>query len=531
MHDTLATLNPTMATGNNNKRPLPDEAQMSEHQPAESKRRHSGCGQISSGQEESLALKSILAEDADDATAISSFFEATWQVEPRVYRQCKAEDADGPLRRAVDLGWDGLATLLERSRGRFSNINNNEDASTAAAAAGTLDPPLFFRNQIPVQISEVQSTYNCSPFAAYLDGCSVVLNHADQLCPRLAALCEDLQRSFPFCYCNAYLTPPGAQAVPPHADDRDVFVIQLLGEKVWTVYKNVPILYPYPHEQVGKGGLNVPSQVLEGATAIQTTLRQGDVLYMPRGYVHEARTESNQPSFHATVAIATHDWTLAGNMSEIISRTLASNRDMRLAVDRHIGKTSAVSNPNAGNFRCNLSSLQVQVDSALDEIRKKVTAEQIAMQLEVKYEAHRKMCHGARMALMRDDQTNQNARKGSNETVVGPKASQRVFMETIVRAATDEERASVKPPPCPHGAAGAASDRGLTVREETSLPLMAVVQGLKEDRSIEVKVSGLRSFFDQSNIDESSRDMVCNLSMLSFIRAAVELGALAVVDR
>ena len=507
-----------------NKRPLSDDALISEQSVAFKKRDSDPTSnEISSC--ESRALQSILAGDDADArdTTISSFFDATWQTEPRLYRRNKVENSDCPLMSAISLGWDGLASLLERSRSRFANINDDDEVPTA----GTLDPPLFFRNQTPVQFPEVQSMYNCNPFAAYLDGCSVVLNHADHLCPRLAALCEDLQLSFPQCYCNGYLTPPGAQAVSAHADDRDVFVIQLLGEKVWKVYNNVPIPYPYPKEQVGKFGLGVPDEVLKGPTAIETTLRQGDVLYMPRGFVHEARTESKQPSFHATVAIATHDWTLAGNMTEMISRTLMSNVKLRLAVDRRFGNPNNSSSCDTASSGCDLSSLQAQIDSAMDDIRKKVTAEQIVRRLEVKYSAQRRLA-GTRMALIRDE-TNEN--KYDPNAVVGPEASQRVLMETIVRAATDEERASVRPPPRPAGeATTAASDRGLTVRKETSQSLMTIVQRLKQDRSLKVKVSELRSLFDRSDIDESNADMVCALSILSFVRAAVELGAIAVVD-
>ena len=288
-----------------------------------------------------------------------------------------------------------------------------------------------------------------------------------------------------------------------------------------------PNSLPLSKEQVGKFGLGVPEEVLEGPTAIETTLRQGDVLYMPRGFVHEARTESNQPSFHATVAIATHDWTLAGNMTEMISRTLMSNVKLRLAVDRRFGNPNNASSCDTASSGYDLSSLQAQIDSAMDEIRKTVTAEQIVRQLEVKYSAQRRLA-GTRMTLIRDE-TNEN--KCDPNAVVGPEASQRVLMETIVRAATDEERASVRPPPRPAGeATTAASDRGLTVREETSQSLMSIVQRLKQDRSLKVKVSQLRSLLNHSEIDESNADMVCALSILSFVRAAVELGAIAVVD-
>jgi hypothetical protein len=69
--------------------------------------------------------------------------------------------------------------------------------------------------------------------------------------------------------------------------------------------------YPYPTEQVGKADLKVPTQVLNGPTVYDTVLEPGNVLYMPRGYVHEAHT-LDECSFHVTIAMPTHDWTLAG---------------------------------------------------------------------------------------------------------------------------------------------------------------------------------------------------------------------------
>ena len=46
------------------------------------------------------------------------------------------------------------------------------------------------------------------------------------------------------------------------------------------------------------------------ARAVETTLKRGDVLYVPRGFVHAA-TCGEEPSLHATVAVATYDWTWA----------------------------------------------------------------------------------------------------------------------------------------------------------------------------------------------------------------------------
>lgn len=64
-----------------------------------------------------------------------------------------------------------------------------------------------------------------------------------------------------------------------------------------------------PNEQVGKADKPVPSDATSPERVlVNTTLHQGDVLYIPRGFVHEARTSNDAPSFHLTVALATHDW-------------------------------------------------------------------------------------------------------------------------------------------------------------------------------------------------------------------------------
>jgi ribosomal protein L16 Arg81 hydroxylase len=119
--------------------------------------------------------------------------------------------------------------------------------------------------------------------AAVLNGCSCVVNHADQSSPWIAAVCQDLQLSLPYTYANAYVTPAHSQAVAALADDRDVLVVQIVGSKQWKVYKTVAIPFPNPHEQVGKQDtLPVPNTVLNGPMLYDTILVPGDVLHLPR---------------------------------------------------------------------------------------------------------------------------------------------------------------------------------------------------------------------------------------------------------
>jgi hypothetical protein len=147
-----------------------------------------------------------------------------------------------------------------------------------------------------------------TPFFAYAHDCSVVVNRADRFSRVIHALCKRLEDAFPFVFCNVYLTPAGAQTVRAHSDDREVLAIQILGEKQWTVYGNPPTLNPYKAEEVGKG-IAVDTSTLP--VLVDEVVRTGDVLYVPRGWVHEARAPQECTSMHLTMAIQTSDWDVA----------------------------------------------------------------------------------------------------------------------------------------------------------------------------------------------------------------------------
>lgn len=140
---------------------------------------------------------------------------------------------------------------------------------------------------------------------AYLDGASLIVNQADRYHPMLFALCRVLaQRHFYHVFSVVYLTPPNSQAVRLHNDDQDVFLLQVWGTKKWTI-RNAPTLLPYTEEMLGKGS-PVP-QELVGEPTMQFTMQPHDVLYIPRGFLHEAET-SEFPSLHVTVTMPTSDY-------------------------------------------------------------------------------------------------------------------------------------------------------------------------------------------------------------------------------
>ena len=274
-------------------------------------------------------------------------------------------------------------------------------------------------------------------------------------------------------------------------------VLQLVGSKEWKVYETVPIPYPYPGEEVGKDGNPIPQQVLDGRLCIDATLQPGDVLYMPRGFVHQARSPTNALSFHITIALATHDWSLAGIISSETTRIMKQMVNFRPSILPVFDK----------------ESLQKQVDTALTMMREQITAESIIHNLNVRLESHNQRAFTKRMNLI------QNARfppqTSQSKSVVGPEAARNVTYTSTIRASTQEERASV--------AATSESPLGLNVREEIGDSVMAIITALKSNPTSHCKIIHL------SEILQSPNPQLCDLSLLCLAKRGIELGALAVV--
>ena len=91
---------------------------------------------------------------------------------------------------------------------------------------------------------------------------------------------------------NAYVTPKSSQGLAPHWDDVNVIVIQTKGVKNWDVW-------------ACQQRPNVPSGDMDGDALGDPTwqifMRPGDVLYLPRGFIHRAIAE-DEDTGHLTLS-------------------------------------------------------------------------------------------------------------------------------------------------------------------------------------------------------------------------------------
>jgi ribosomal protein L16 Arg81 hydroxylase len=117
---------------------------------------------------------------------------------------------------------------------------------------------------------------------AWHAGKTLVFNALHRFWEPLGHVCHQLEMSLhQQVQTNVYMTPPGAKGFRPHVDTHDVFVVQAGGKKRWRVYGN-PVPLPYRDET----HQHRDSSDELGKPIIDTVLECGDVLYIPRGWVH-----------------------------------------------------------------------------------------------------------------------------------------------------------------------------------------------------------------------------------------------------
>ncbi|MFL6127793.1 MAG: cupin domain-containing protein [Mycobacteriales bacterium] len=135
----------------------------------------------------------------------------------------------------------------------------------------------------------------------FLDGSTLVLQGLHRTWPPLVDLGGRLAAELGHpVQVNAYVTPPQNKGFGAHFDVHDVFVLQVAGEKRWTVHEPV---HPAPlREQEWTRYRAAVQQRAAGEPAIDTVLRPGDALYLPRGWLHSAEALGDV-AVHLTVGI------------------------------------------------------------------------------------------------------------------------------------------------------------------------------------------------------------------------------------
>jgi len=98
---------------------------------------------------------------------------------------------------------------------------------------------------------------------------------------------------------NIFVTPPHSKGFTAHYDDHSFFIFQIDGTKIWTLYDEHTTL-PLPEFRKTASSPNL-------ANPKEVVLNSGDLLYVPKGVYHEART-NDTTSTHITLGIFPFTW-------------------------------------------------------------------------------------------------------------------------------------------------------------------------------------------------------------------------------
>ncbi|MGW0433534.1 cupin domain-containing protein [Micromonospora sp. NPDC003197] len=135
----------------------------------------------------------------------------------------------------------------------------------------------------------------------YAGGATLVLQGLHRIWPPLIDFARQLgvELGQPL-QVNAYLTPAGNQGFATHYDTHDVFVLQVDGRKHWRIHE--PVLTDPLERQPWGGRADEVAAVADGPPALDVVLAPGDVLYLPRGWLHSAQAQEER-SLHLTVGV------------------------------------------------------------------------------------------------------------------------------------------------------------------------------------------------------------------------------------
>ncbi len=204
------------------------------------------------------------------------------------------------VQRQDDHYYQGLMT--KRDIEDIISISDARYPAIRLAKDGSYYPPHLYTKDVTIGDLSFHGVPDIDKISAeYGKGATVALPALHRTFEPLSALCARLEEQLDHAFhANVYVTPGKAAGFPPHYDTHDILVLQIAGKKRWLIDQPSINL---PH---GSQGFK-PQGFIPGPRLAQIELTAGDLLYLPRGYVHSTIT-SDSYSAHVTIGINVYTW-------------------------------------------------------------------------------------------------------------------------------------------------------------------------------------------------------------------------------
>lgn len=193
----------------------------------------------------------------------------------------------------------------------LDHVANYAEADVGAVRAVRGIPQVF-------NVDRTRNTPNVHTlYRAWHEGYTIGAKFLHRYWPPLVRFCQHLEDALHHqAGVNLYFSPPHAQGFGHHRDAHDVFIVQSHGHKRWQIYA--------PPQPLSTTSAYCPEPQTLGPPVLDCELRQGEGLYIPRGFPHVA-VSTDSASLHLTVAV--QPTTHADLLRAVIERL--GDRDVR----------------------------------------------------------------------------------------------------------------------------------------------------------------------------------------------------------
>uniref|UniRef100_A0A1I8C2U1 Bifunctional lysine-specific demethylase and histidyl-hydroxylase n=1 Tax=Meloidogyne hapla TaxID=6305 RepID=A0A1I8C2U1_MELHA len=249
--------------------------------------------------------------------------------------------------------------VLKRStNGYFDGFFNTEDFNNMLK-----DNYLLYGKDVNVAsyVSGVRHTHNplkeqlqrvtiANALQHFQNGRSLQCVHPQVFNDKIWYSCDLLQEVFcSLVGANNYLTPAKSAGFAPHFHEIDVFMLQTEGRKHWKIYA--------PESLEDSNDTFKDSDFTDLLPVFDGWLDQGDVLYVPRGFIHQANTGPEQHSHHVTISVC-HKSSFAQffqqSANEYIHMLTDKSKYLRGALPPHLfdmGGMASIAYPNKDSLK------------------------------------------------------------------------------------------------------------------------------------------------------------------------------------
>jgi lysine-specific demethylase/histidyl-hydroxylase NO66 len=262
--------------------------------------------EITAKQRAKCVLQSILG-----SMDVEEFYDQYWEKEPLLVQNMDKNRLDGFL------SIKSIKKMTEdqpMAYGRDLNVTKYEQGLDGVKRRITLD-------QIGQEDGDFIVADPKDLWSNYENGCTIRLLCPHQNSESTHSLLSTLELEWGCMVgANAYLTPPGAsQGFSPHYDDIDAYILQLEGKKHWKVY--APLNKQETLPRVSSSDYT-EEDLKDVEPALDVVLEAGDLLYLPRGWIHQACT-LQEHSLHLTVS-AMQQWAWVDYLELLIPQALGA---------------------------------------------------------------------------------------------------------------------------------------------------------------------------------------------------------------